>query len=374
MNNSAYLLAKLPVYWLFRTVGRPTLLPFNYTFSVTYRCNSRCKTCNIWNIQKKVKVDDELKTDEWIKIIKSLGGAPFWITISGGEPSLRRDLVEIIEAIVEYNNPAIINLPLNGLLTNTSDKIVKILEILKNFKTKLVINYSIDGIGKEHDEIRGIKDNWEKVIDNYWRTKELKKEFPNLVVGIHTVISRWNVTRLSEITKYLIEKLKPDQYITEIAEERVEMENFDDKPTPKQKDYEKAINFLVEEIERSMENGKWKGLAMITEAFRLEYYKYVRDLYLGRNSGMKSYAGFAACQISPTGDVWECAVYATKMGNLRDFDCDFKKLWNSEEAWKVRKKVKEEHKCPLANEAYVNMLLNPQAMIQIGINFIRGLL
>lgn len=365
MNSNMGLLVKLPCYWLFRAVGKPTFLPFNYTFSVTYRCNSRCKTCNIWKIQKKIKVEEELKTDEWAKIIKSLGSAPFWITISGGELFLRRDLIDIIQAMTEYNKPALITIPSNGSLKGTFEKIRKILEILKKSDTKLVINYSIDGIGEEHDEIRGLNGNWERVVENYWRTKELKKDYPNLTVGIHTVVSKWNVKKLPEISKYLMDKFKPNQYITEIAEERLEMENFDDKPTPKQKDYEKAINFLIKEIKRSMEKGKWKGLAMITEAFRLEYYKYVRDLYLGRNSGMKSYAGFATCQISPTGDVWECAVYATKMGNLRDFDYDFKKLWNSEEAWKVRKKVIEEHKCPLANEAYINMLLNPRIALKI---------
>ena len=359
------LFLKLPAYWFFRATGKPVLLPFNYTFSVTYRCNSRCKTCNIWKIQQKVPLDLESKTDEWIEIIKSLGNAPFWITISGGEPFLRKDLIEIIEAIVRFNNPGIINIPTNGILRSTADKIEEILEVLKDSKTKLVVNYSIDGIGEEHDEIRGVKGNWERVVDNYWRTKELKEKYDNLVLGIHTVISRWNVKRLPEIARYLIDEFKPDQYITEIAEERFEMENFENKPTPDAKDYEKAINFLIKEIEINMRDGKWKGLAKITEAFRIEYYKYVRDLYLGKHNGMKSYAGFATCQISPVGDVWECAVYASKMGNLRDFDYDFKKLWCSEQAWKIRERVKKEHKCPLANEAYANMLLNPLIALKI---------
>jgi len=340
------------------------LLPFNYTFSVTYRCNSKCKTCNIWKIQQRVPFNSELRLDEWVEIIESLGSVPFWITISGGEPFLRKDLVEIIESIAKFNHPAIINIPTNGILSSTTDKIGEILEVLDS-KIKLVINYSIDGIEEEHDEIRGVKGNWEKIIDNYKRTRELKKKYNNLVLGIHTVISKWNVERLPKIARFLIDELDPDQYITEIAEERFEMENFEDKPTPNAEDYEKAINFLINEIEMSMKNRKWRGLAKITEAFRIEYYKYVRDLYLGKNNGMKSYAGFATCQISPTGDVWECAVYASKMGNLRDFDYDFKKLWRSKQAWEVRKKVKEEHRCPLANEAYANMLLSPLTALKV---------
>lgn len=366
------LILKIPNYWFFRTAGKNVCLPFNYTFSVTYRCNSRCKTCNIWKIQHKIPFNLELKTDEWIEVIKSLGKTPFWITISGGEPFLRKDLIDIIEAIVEFNRPEIINIPTNGILPYTYDKIREILEILKYPKIKLIINYSIDGIDKEHDEIRGVKGNWERVTNNYWRTKELKEKYNNLILGIHTVISKWNVNRIPEIAEYLIEEFKPDQYITEIAEERLEMENFKNKPTPDAKDYAKAINFLIKKIEIGMKKGKWKGLAKITEAFRVEYYKYVRDLYLGKHNGIKSYAGFATCQISPIGDVWECAVYASNMGNLRDFNYDFKKLWNSLKAWKVREKVKKEHKCPLANEAYANMLLNPSIALRVLKNVLVG--
>lgn len=359
------LFLKLPAYWFFRAIGKPVLLPFNYTFSVTYRCNSKCKTCNIWRIQQNIPFNLEMKTEEWMEIIKSLGNVPFWITISGGEPFLRRDIVEIIKYIAKFNRPEIINIPTNGVLTSTSGKIEEILEIIKDLRTKLVINYSIDGIGNEHDGIRGVRGNWEKVVDNYWRTAELKEKYCNLVLGIHTVISKWNVKRLPEISRILIEEFKPDQYITEIAEERIEMENFERKPTPNVTDYEKAINFLINEIRVNMEKGWWKGLAKITEAFRLEYYRYVRDLYSGRDDSMKSYAGFATCQISPIGDVWECAVYASNMGNLRDFDYDFKKLWNSKRAWEVRRKVKREHKCPLANEAYANMLLSPMVALRV---------
>ena len=365
MKKILCLFFNLPFYWSFRAIGKPTLLPFNYTFSVTYRCNSRCKTCNIWKIQQKIPHNLELKTDEWVKIIKNLKNTPFWITISGGEPFLRNDLTEIIENIIEFNKPEIINIPTNSILSNTADKIEEILEILKNSKTKLVINYSIDGIAEEHDKIRGVKGNWERTIDNYQRTKDLKKKYDNLILGIHTVVSKWNVRRLPEVARYLINELTPDQYITEIAEERLEMENFENKPTPNAEDYKNAINFLINEIEINMKNRTWKSLPKITEAFRIEYYKYVRDLYSGKHNGMKSYAGFATCQISPIGDVWECAVYASKMGNLRDFDYDFKKLWNSKQAQKVRERIKSDHRCPLANEAYANMLLNPLISLRV---------
>jgi len=363
------LILKMPFYWSFRNMGKPLMLPFNYTFSISYRCNSRCKTCNIWKIQKKVKREDELTTEEWISIIRSLCDTPFWITLSGGEPMLRSDILELVEAINRYNKPAIINIPTNGLVKETASIIEDILREI-NKKTLLVINFSLDGIGEENDSIRGIRGGWRRTVESYVSTKSLKEKYDNLVVGIHTVISRWNVKRIPQIASYLIEQFQPDQYITEIAEERYEMENFENKPTPKAGDYARAIEFLITKIREEMKEGKWRGLARITEAFRIEYYRYVRDLYFKKNNGMKSFAGFATCQISPVGDVWECAVYASKMGNLRDFDYDFKKLWKSDKAWRVREIIRRGHACPLANECYVNMIFNLKTLLNVLKNYI----
>jgi MoaA/NifB/PqqE/SkfB family radical SAM enzyme len=86
----------IPSYYLFRNIGWPKRLPMNLTFSITNRCNSRCKTCNIY--QKK---SEELGLDEWKQVFQSLGKAPFWTTFSGGEPFLRPDFFELVRSLYE---------------------------------------------------------------------------------------------------------------------------------------------------------------------------------------------------------------------------------------------------------------------------------
>jgi len=357
MNSTFRLLTKLPFYLSFRRIGIPKLLPFNYTFSITNRCNSRCKTCNIWNLQGKIK--KEMTTEEWVKVIKSLGKSPFWITISGGEPFVREDLMEIISVINNYNQPRIITIPTNGLL-KIDKTIEEILNELKD-KTNLIINFSIDGIEKEHDYIKGVYGSWKKIIEAYRQTKKLKKKYPNLFIGIHTVISKWNIERIKKIQKFLIDKLKPNQYITEIAEVRKEMKNYLNSPTPNIEDYIDAVPILINGIKQM----QFYGLEKFTQAFRLEYYKYVRDFYLKKIQSLKSYAGFASTHISPIGDVWDCAVCGSHMGNLKDFNYDFKKLWKSKKASEIREMVKKSHKCILANEFYSNVLFNINILINI---------
>ena len=47
-------LAKAAVYNVARRTKHLRPRPLNLTFSVTYRCNSTCKTCNVW----KKRVED----------------------------------------------------------------------------------------------------------------------------------------------------------------------------------------------------------------------------------------------------------------------------------------------------------------------------
>jgi len=61
-------------------------------------------------------------------------------------------------------------------------------------------------------------------------------------VGIHTVISKFNVERFREIAGGLMD-LHPDSYITEIAENRVELDTMNEDITPRVMDYSQAIRF-----------------------------------------------------------------------------------------------------------------------------------
>ena len=90
--------------------------PITLTFSVTNLCQSRCKTCQIWRIYPEKHQDprDELTVQEVRHIFRSMRRVYFF-NVSGGEPFLRNDLPEIVEAAVEYLRPAILHAPTNAL-------------------------------------------------------------------------------------------------------------------------------------------------------------------------------------------------------------------------------------------------------------------
>ncbi|MDD2654227.1 MAG: radical SAM protein [Candidatus Omnitrophica bacterium] len=346
---------KIIKYNLARKFNLNPPFPMNLTVSVTFRCNSRCQTCHIYN-----KKSEELSRDELGQVFKSIGkNQIYWITFSGGEVFLRNDFVDICESAYINCQPKVITIPTNGLLCEViPDKVKKILDICK--KTKVVINLSLDDIKEKHDFIRGVEGNFVKALNTYRALKSLKAH--NLVLGVHTVISKFNVKRLPEIYNFVMNELGPDSYITEIAEEREELGTVGSDITPAVEDYCQAIDFLVDSIKKI----KFSGLAKTTEAFRIRYYEMVKKILQDKKRVIPCYAGLASCHIIPNGDVWACCIKSEKIGNLKEAGYDFKKIWRSSRAVDIRKKIKNSDCfCPLANSSYTNMLLNAKCLLGI---------
>lgn len=341
------------LFKLMRRFGFPGILPINFTLSLLYSCNSRCKTCNIWKKEAR-----NMSVSEIEYLFSKIGKAPYWITLSGGEPFLREDIVDICKVIYRHSKPAIINIPTNGLLTN------RIVEALKQItsqcpRTQFIINLSIDGIEEQHDRIRQVPGNYDKAMKTFEKLLQLKQD--NLTVGIHTVISKYNVNDFVAIANTMLAK-KPDSYITEIAEERHELDTINAEITPDLISYRSAIDFLIHRIK----NGNFKGMNKITQAFRIEYYNLVKTILRDKTQVIPCYAGIASAQISPDGEVWSCCIKAESLGNLRDNDYDFRKIWFSRQADQERKSIKnKECYCPLANASYTNMLMDFPTLFRV---------
>lgn len=353
MIDKLELLKKIPLFKLYRNFGVPRMLPVNLTVSLTYRCNSRCKTCNIYN-----RKSDELSQDEYAKIFRSLDRAPYWITFSGGEPFLRRDIEDICILAYEICRPKFINIPTNGILSERIEEGVRRIAGACSDAT-VIINLSVDALGDRHSEIRGAAGSFEKVMETYRRLRAIDSR--NLTLGVHTVISRYNVRDMPQIFRQLKE-LAPDSYITEIAENRVELMNQSSDIQPSLPEYSAAVDFITED----MQGWNLKGASKIVRAFRKRYYRLVKDILREGRMFIPCYAAYASCQISPEGELWACCMKAEVMGNLRETGYDFRKVWFSENAHQVRKAIKDRNCfCPLANASYTNMLFSLKTIFRV---------
>lgn len=338
------------------SAGRVLGLPVNITVSVSYRCNSRCKTCNVWLLP-----NDDLTLPEWDRVFESLGRAPYWFTFSGGEPTLRKDLPDMVASAYRHCRPGIINIPTNGIQHKViPGRIERVLQAAP--KSEVIINLSLDGVGCQHDEVRGVRNNWPHAMATYAALKELKKRYKHLTLGVHTVISNFNVDTFPELCEYVQRELKPDSYITEIAEERVELDTVGLGITPTAERYSVAIDALLE----SLHDQHLIGIAGVTQAFRRQYYEIVKRTLREHRQVIPCMAGVASAQIAPNGDVWTCCVRAQSMGNLREHGYDFGTVWRTREAGQLRRSIKAgECYCPLANAAYTNMLMHGPTVTKV---------
>jgi hypothetical protein len=83
-------------------------------------------------------------------------------------------------------------------------------------------------------------------------------------------------------------------------------------------------------------------------------------------------AGIASAQIAPNGDVWTCCIRAEAMGNLREHDYDFARVWRTAKAQQLRRSIKAgECHCPLANASYTNMLTHGPTLIKVAADVAR---
>ncbi len=355
MNSMLGVLARIPLFQAYRRFGRPQILPLNITISPSPKCNSRCLTCNIW-----MKREDELTLEEWDKVLASLGDAPYWFTISGGEPLMYPGIVELAKLAYKHNRPGIINIPTNAILKSGPQRVEQILAACPD--TQVIINLSLDGVGEKHDQIRGVPGNFERFEERIKQYFELRESYSNLTVGIHSVISVFSVGHLDELISYA-DSSAADQFITEIAEPRVELDTVGLPITPDPESYAKAIGRLIAYVESK----QFRGVSRITEAFRVEYYKLVKRILDEQDQVIDCYAGWASTQIYADGSVWPCCVRADNLGNLRDHNYDFKEIWFGEAIKDVRRSIAaKECYCPLANASYTNMLLDVPTLSRVG--------
>lgn len=348
-------LPRIPLYQASRYIGWPRLLPINLTLVPSLRCNSRCLTCRIW----QGDTGNELTLTEWESILRDLGRAPFWVTISGGEPFLYAHLVELVCLIYRYCRPAVLNIPSNGLLTRTvTDSVRAVAASCPS--TQFIVNLSLDGVGEDHDRIRGVPGNFGRFEETFHALRAL--DFQNLSVGIHTVLSRYNVHQVDRIFDYAL-GLAPDSYVTEIAEQRVELGTVGLDITPRADEYASA----VARLQARLEGQAFRRVSRVTQAFRAEYYRLARRTLAEGRQVIPCYAGWASAQIQPDGEVWPCCVRAESIGNLRAAGYHFRRVWSDAAADRVRQTIRAgQCHCPLANAAYTNMLCHYPSLARAG--------
>lgn len=364
--RTARVCATLPLYRAFRSHGRPALLPLAMSFVCTDRCNSLCKTCNIGRryIDDPSVADGELSLDEYTTLFRSIGRLE-WVTFSGGEPFMRPAFPELVARAAELLGPRVINIPTNATLVRATEKGVRAI-LGRLGATELVVNVSLDGVGREHDQIRGFDGNFELALRTLAALRQIGDR--RLSIGVNSVISRFNVDHAEELFRYVLDEIAPDSYVVELAQIRPEYHNRDDVIAAAPAQAAQAVQCFL----RLSRERRRSGVPRLVKAFREKYYADVLG-ELREPRGHACYSGFGTCSVMAHGEVWSNTQRADVLGNVRSFGLDFRALWLSAQADRVRERVRSERcHCETSNVAYTNALMDFAELPKVLYHFVRG--
>jgi len=180
--------------------------PILVTWQCTYLCNLRCKMCSYWKL--KINPKEEMSVYDYeISAPKVAKLGVRFVSLSGGEPFLRKDLHKIIEALSKYFFVAITS---NGV--SITRKMAR--KVARSGVSSVFV--SLDFVSPEkHDEQRGSKGTYDEVM----KSLEILREelYPGQTVGIMTVLSSRNLDEIEDLL-LLARKLKVKIHIQPYSE------------------------------------------------------------------------------------------------------------------------------------------------------------
>ena len=305
--------------------------PFELNFAITYHCNSRCKTCNIWKSRPK----KELSLKEIERFAKNAGFIK-WMRLTGGEPFLRRDYVDIVKALDKHMNLYLLTTPTNGLAPDLVYKNVE--SVLRSFKGRYVITVSLDGPRNIHDKIRK-KGSWDSAIETYKRLTLLQKAYKKFKVFFGYTISPYNTGRFFETVDEVKKELIVNTNDFHVNLFQISEVYYKNKNAKIPKGY---VKNTIKEVNDIINKRKHRGIVNSIEKRYLRLAeKYLKTKKTPMNCNVFNLSAF----LDPYGNVYPCSMFNRKLGNLKDYDYNLKKILKSEKAKAVRKEI-EKRQCP----------------------------
>src|ERR1700726_4035475 len=173
--------------WRRRVLRTKVVAPYAVTFYVTHKCNLACSYCT----QKEPDVfSDELDTAGTIELLRRIRKESDSIVITGGEPTLRSDIEEIVAAARFNSKFRSVLLITNGTLL---DRKAGILEGV----TGLVV--SLDALAADPTNPLSKPAALPKVMENLAFAKE---RLGARRITISTVIEEWNIGEVERLVNW----------------------------------------------------------------------------------------------------------------------------------------------------------------------------
>ena len=326
--------------------------------ATTYYCNSRCEMCSIWELYRKdrSRASAELSLDEIRRIFSSrrfLGLRS--VALTGGEPFLRRDLVDIAGFFLMRFPQAGMVIPTDSVSPGLTIRSVRrILEGYEPTRKRFAVSVSLDGLRDTHNRQRGV-DCFDKAIEVLETLAPL-----DLALIVSFTITRQNTSDILPVYR-LARELGAD-FSTQFGQGSSHYYGDRSLSSSEHQWREPELERVRSQI-TEIADERWAQLPMKLRLVDTSGY-FMRRMVDYQRSPRRifdCYSGTHSCFIDPYGDVYPCLMLDKKLGNAkRD---GFDAVWDGPVAQEVRGLIaRRECHCWTPCEACPSLgrSLNPQ--------------
>ena len=309
-----------------RLVAPGAQMPVYLLMFVTTRCNAACEHCFYWR-ELNTRIKEELSIEEFDRLASSLGPM-LQVTFTGGSPELRKDLPDVVERFWEHCRPTNMTFCMLG---HSTDRILSQAEdMLRRCPgQKMKIGISLDGIGEDHDRLRGIPGLFDRVVRTIRGLAALKAHYPNLRVDVGMTVHGRNHETVVDSAAWVRANL-PIDVLKPILVRGNPL-------NPETRDEVCKTTYL-----NVIDNdAPWlAGATRPAEGFGLfDYLVHAKERVSRDIIAQTSRTGIApltcaggreTAVVYPTGDVAGCELRDDVLGNVRDAEFDFRAIWLGE--------------------------------------------
>lgn len=334
-------------------------------FFVTGRCNAACRHCFYWN---NLGADHKGISLEDIELIAKSAPSFRTLLLSGGEPTLRSDLPQLVNLFKINNKIQNVSIPTNGLLP---DRITKIATEIAAIDPKLNVsfNISIDGFAEIHDEIRNIKGNYKKAMKSLEKLAELSKKQPNFRVLINTVICTDNYDQVIPFAHFIETSGLADGHYFEIVRGEPPESRVKSVPVKQlQEIYQQLIPIQARYLAREARRRK-RGIArLLREILDVgnlinKYHIQWGEYSQGKKWDFPCMAGEEIGVIDYDGQLRICELRSTSVA-LADYNYNFKQAWESLTV-RMEASIAKTHDCDCTHTCFIGTSMRKDIQYQL---------
>ncbi len=337
---------------IIKNLIKPDNTPLYCTYTVTWRCNAGCTMCTNWK-----KKSSEMSVADVERVFKKIPSLTA-VRLTGGEPFVRPDLVDIVDAIIRGTRVEVVMITTNGILT---DRVVNFIKTsrAKNIRLKI----SLNGYEESDDKVMNVRGAFTSTMNTIKELKALQGTY-KFYFGINHTIFNMASYRDSQKIRSLCKELKLS-YLPVVAYGRVPLYSERDNEKVMDPASENHFDFKPEEVRMIVEELKQAAGEIespMERMFKMFYLKGIDPAQRPKNVNCRVLRNHI--RILPDGNVPVCLYNHTAVGNL--LEEEFEQVWKGPRIEKQRQWVDKCSGCWVQCDIFPNQIYSRNLIPFVG--------